>query len=111
VTSREERLARNEAAFRALNEEIETKVHANLLGEHSNLAGYVCECSRPECTQILRIHMSRYEEIRRDSLLFIVADGHEVPDIEDVVHRDEGFNVVRKHDEVADIAEATDPRR
>ena len=52
----------------------------------------------------------QYEEIRRDPRLFLVSPGHEMPEIEDVAYREAGFVVVRKHDDVAEIVQQTDPR-
>ena len=107
---RDERLARNEASFRALNEAIETKVHAKLSGPQSSLAGFVCECGDPECADIVRISLAGYEKVRQDSCLFLIRPGHEILQVEDVVQREEGYFVVRKHDNVADILRETDPR-
>ena len=107
---REERIAKNEASFRALNESIETEVHGRLAGEHSELRGFVCECGDPDCVDIVRMTTMDYEAIRRDPRLFLVRPGHQAPDVEDVVRQEDVFLVVRKHDEVAEIVEATDPR-
>ena len=47
----------------------------------------------------------------RDSLLFVVAKGHQFPDFEQVVEQADGYDVVRKHEnEAAEVAEETDPR-
>ena len=108
--AREERLARNEATFRELNEAIETEVHARLSGPQSRLAGYVCECGNTDCAEIVRMTIPQYEEVRRDPCLFVVSPGHELPEVEDVAYRETGFVVVRKHDDVAEIVQETDPR-
>ena len=107
---REERLAKNEALFRALNESLETKVHGRLMQPQSELRGFVCECGDATCVEIVRMTTIDYEAIRRDPCLFFVRPGHEAPDVEDVVRREEVFLVVRKHEEVADIVRSTDPR-
>jgi hypothetical protein len=106
--ARKERIAANEASFRALNEALETKVHARLAGEHAELRGFVCECGNPECAEVVRMTTMRYEEIRRDPRLFFVRPGHEIVDVEDVVRREGLFLVVRKREEVADIVQGTD---
>ena len=107
---RRERLARNEASFRELNESIETSVHLKLGGPRSSLAGFVCECGNVDCAEVVRLDLARYGKIRRDPCLFLVSPGHEITDVEDVVQREEGYLVVRKHDDVADIVRETDPR-
>ena len=104
--SREERIARNEAGFRSLNESLGGRVH----DPHTNRAGFVCECGDMECAATLRVDMDRYEEVRADARLFLVAPGHETPDVEDVVQRTEGFLVVRKHADVDDVVHETNPR-
>jgi hypothetical protein len=108
--SREERIAANEARFRALNESLETEVHARLAGPHSQLPGFICECGDPQCGEVMRMTTMDYEAVRRDPLLFLVRPGHVVPEVEDVVRSEPGFLVIRKHEEVADIVRATDPR-
>ena len=58
----------------------------------------------------MRLPLAAYEEIRQDSRLFFVVPGHEVPEAEDVVRKGDGYFVVRKHVDVADITEQGDPR-
>ncbi len=56
------------------------------------------------------LSLSTYEAIRGDPQTFIVAPGHELPEIEIVVDKRAGFTVVRKEGEAARIAEDLDPR-
>lgn len=108
--SREERLAENEASFRSLNDSLGADVHARLSGSGSSVPGFVCECGNADCEDIIQVELSSYEKVRQDPCLFLLRPGHEAPEVEDVVHRDDGYFVVRKHDEVADIVRETDPR-
>ena len=108
---REERLARNEANFRSLNDSLGASVHERLSGPASNVPGFVCECGDGDCQEVIQVELSSYEAVRRDPCLFLVHPGHEVPDVEDVVQREDAYLVVRKHQEVADIVRETDPRR
>ena len=108
VTQRKERIAQNENAFRALNESLENSVHRRRSDE--DLAGFVCECGNDDCEEIVRLQLAAYEEIRDDSRLFFVVPGHEMEDAEDVVRRGDGYFVVRKHVDVAQITEEGDPR-
>ena len=108
--SREERLARNEASFRSLNEALGASVHARLSGTESALPGFVCECGNSECVDIVQVELPVYEEVRRDPCLFLVHPGHEALDVEDVVRRESRYVIVRKHEDVADVVRATDPR-
>jgi hypothetical protein len=109
--SREERLARNEANFRSLNESLGAAVHARLSDTGSNVPGFVCECGNSDCEDIVQVELSSYEQVRRDPCLFLLHPGHEALEVEDVVQREDGYLVVRKHEEVADIVRETDPRR
>lgn len=105
---RKERIAKNENAFRRLNESLEGSVNRRRSDE--DLGGLVCECGDGECEAIVRLPVADYEEIRADSRLFFVVPGHEAPEAEDVVRRKDGYFVVRKHVDVADITEPGDPR-
>lgn len=106
---RKERIAQNENAFRSLNEGLEKSIHRDR--PEQDFAGFVCECGQRDCDEIVRLRIADYEEIRRDSRLFFAVPGHEVPEAEDVVRRGDGYFVVRKHVDVADITEQGDPRR
>ena len=106
---RRERIARNESAFRVLNDSLRTSIHR--AREDGDLAGFVCECGNGECDVTVRLALPAYESVRRDQRLFVVVPGHEAPDAEDVVDRGAGYAIVRKHADVADIVEESDPRR
>ena len=108
ASSRIERIARNESAFRDLNEDLEASVHRRRAD--SDLAGFVCECGDGDCELTVRLEVAAYEHIRRDPCLFFVVPGHELAEAEAVVERNEGYFVVRKMEEAADIVEQTDPR-
>ena len=102
------RIARNESAFRKLNESLQDHVHRARDDEH--LAGFVCECGDGECEEIVRVRLSDYEQIRQESRLFFVVPGHEIPDAEDVVDERDGYLIVRKHEDTAELAEVSDQR-
>ena len=54
---------------------------------------------------------SEYEEVRANPAHFAVSPGHEAPDVETVVAKRSGYDVVRKNEGVpAEIARQTDPR-
>ena len=105
---RKERIAYNEGAFRKLNEQLESNVHRGRgAGDY---AGFVCECGDGDCDAVVQMNLSTYESIRQDSCLFFAVRGHQEPEAEDVIDQTEHYVVVRKHDGVSDIVEATDPR-
>jgi hypothetical protein len=103
---RKDRLARNEALFREVNERVRE------VGERAGLdmIDFICECGDADCTAAVSLTESEYEQIRADPLLFAILPGHAMPEVEDVVSKGDRFQVVRKHEEEEDIARATDPR-
>ena len=106
--SREERVARNEALFREVNERIKD-VNEGI--ETASEADFLCECGDPECTEPVSLTPVEYEEVRRDATHFAVLPGHVVPDIERVVAQNERFAVVAKTEpQAARIAVREDPR-
>jgi hypothetical protein len=54
--------------------------------------------------------LAAYEAVRSDPALFVVAAGHNRPEIEAVVRRSGAYQVVKKKGEAARIAIADDPR-
>jgi hypothetical protein len=108
VDAREERLARNELLFRDLNEQVE--LVATPLDPDGRTFEFFCECSNVDCTLRLAISLAEYEDVRSDSTLFVVAPGHDLPEIEEVIRRTEAYQVVRKEGEAARLATADDPR-
>ena len=108
VDAREIRLARNETLFREVNERIEDLALTHADEDH--IYEFLCECSNPHCDLRLSLPLSTYEQARADSAVFIVAPGHDLPEVEEVVLRGAGFQLVRKQGEAAELADETNPR-
>jgi hypothetical protein len=109
MDSRETRLAQNETLFREVNERIEEAVGA-LSREDGHVYEFLCECSNSDCTLMLPLTIAEYEAVRSDPKQFIVAPGHELPEIEDVIGRKAAYQVVRKGGEAAEFVSERDPR-
>jgi hypothetical protein len=106
---RRARIASNEALFRAVNEKIESMNAA--FATVVQTFTVVCECGDNACVEQIEIAVKDYERVRSDPTLFVVVPGHEIPDVEDVVERAEGFVLVKKKGGIGEeIAAATDPR-
>ena len=106
--NREERVARNEAISREINEGIEESKTRDSSEGHIRI---VCECGRPDCSRKIAITLAEYQTVRGDSRTFAVVNDHLVPDLEIVVSETDRFIVVRKREGTpADVAESTDPR-
>jgi hypothetical protein len=107
---RRERLARNEAVFREVNERIEKlTLEGEWLGESESL-DVLCECGNSDCAEPLRLSISEYERVRQEPTDFLVAHGHVIPDIEKVIATGPGYEVVRKIAGEGALARETDPR-
>jgi hypothetical protein len=106
--NREERIARNEAVFREVNERIKD-VSEDV--EAASTTDFLCECGDPDCTEPVRLTPVEYEEVRRNPTHFVIVPGHSHPEVEVVVARNERFAVVEKTDpQAARVAVREDPR-
>ena len=108
MDAREERLARNEVLFRDVNERIEQVAVPQ--GPDPHVFEFFCECANVDCTLRLPMTLAAYEEVRLDSTWFVVAPGHDRPEIEEVLRRTDAYQVVKKEGEAARLAVADDPR-
>jgi hypothetical protein len=106
---RAERIGLNEAVFRDVNERIEELANAFQIKDQP--LDLVCECGNASCTERISMSHSEYEQLRSDSHRFAVSPGHEIPDVEKVVDKRGGYDVVEKHTGIPEaVAEQTDPR-
>jgi hypothetical protein len=109
MDERAERVGKNEALFRHVNERIEDVNRA--FAPLTERIDIVCECGAAGCAERVELSVPDYERVRSDPRRFILLDGHETPDVERVVERGDGWVVVEKHDgKAAEIAVRTDPR-
>jgi len=109
VDERARRIGQNEALFRSINESIESMNEA--FGTLTDSMAVVCECGDVSCAEQIEVRIADYERVRSDPTHFIVVPGHEEADVEDVVERQERFDVVRKHEDgPAELARELDPR-
>jgi len=102
---REERVGRNEASARRINESIE-----QLASPTAAALQIVCECSRKECMRLLEVSHDIYELVRQAPARFIVASGHQQLEFERVVSEHAGFVIVEKIGDAAEAAAQLDPR-
>jgi hypothetical protein len=99
---RPERRARNEASLRTVNEAI---VAGQPLADAEQPVAFVCECANVGCTVILQLTCGEYQSVRSGPRRFLVAPGHEAPDLERVVSRREGWTMIEKVGEAGSVAE------
>ena len=95
MSSVEERLARNEVMFRAINERI--RELARRFNVENDPVTFVCECADETCVEKVVLTLEQYDEMRALPARFVVVPGHEAtPLVERVVFRSPGFVLVRK---------------
>ena len=105
MTFPDERVARNEALFREVNERIRE------ITTYDGDAEFLCECSDAGCAQPIMMRLGEYEAVRSDATHFFVVPGHELDEAETVVTRGDRYVVVEKRPGIlATIAVETDPR-
>lgn len=107
-TPAEHRLAENEMVFKQSNEQVikgltalkqaaASEGEAGILGQDGDMPLYFyCECSDENCRQRIIMKPSKYEQLHQNSSQFVLVPGHEIPEIERVVFRNERFVVVEK---------------
>ena len=103
---RANRMAKNEALFRDVNERVR-QLHGRADTERHE---FLCECADGECVETIMLTTDEYERVRADPVQFVFAPGHVSPEVEDVVEENERFAVVQKHPGEQQIARASDPR-
>lgn len=108
MSDRAQRIGRNEALFRDVNERIRELQSLFTVPPPLDV---VCECGDATCTERLEVPVAVYERVRADGGRFVVVPGHVASDVESVAERHEGFLVVEKDPgEPRELAEDTDPR-
>ena len=105
-SSSQERLAKNEAFFRQVNERIKD-IAGGFGGDRYE---FLCECADPGCTERITLGLEAYEAVRANPTRFVLARGHVAPEIEHVVDRGEDHVVIEKDGAAGRIAAKLDPR-
>ena len=104
TAERSRKAAHNQALMREVNERIEQ------LAEDAAHPEFLCECANQECTQTIELSIAEYEAIRSSPERFPVKPGHDYPEFERVVDKNERFAVVEKFGEAARVVRKLDPR-
>jgi hypothetical protein len=108
VSSREERVARNESTTRQINEQIE-QAH-----QDTSVQGHVrvlCECGQQDCDRLIAMTLAEYESVRADPRQFAVTRDHVLVDVEQVLAETDRYALVAKREGTpAAVAVEEDPR-
>ena len=106
MTTSEERAAKNEISFREANERLgEKRVELDAEGR----TPFLCECSDPRCTDLVRLTLAEYERVRSNPRWFLVAAGHD-PGASRNAEEHDAYAIVEKTGVAGAIAEEQDPR-
>jgi hypothetical protein len=109
VDERARKIGVNEAMFREVNERIEGL--AETFGLADQPLDLICECGDVSCAQQIRMTRQEYEALRKEPTLFAVYPGHEIDDVEEIVDKRDGYDVIRKREgEPARVARETHKR-
>ena len=100
----EVRAARNQALFRAINDELGGTRGVN----ERNELRIACECADVDCVETIDIDVEEYKDIRRDPTHFAVLAGHVYPEVERIIAERPAYVVVEKVGEAARVATAAD---
>jgi hypothetical protein len=109
VGAAEERLARNEAFFREVNERINDVARSFGGDGDGDKYEFLCECVDLDCVERIPLTLAEYQAVRADNRRFIVARGHVIREIEAVVERDDDYEVVQKVGVAGDVADELAP--
>ena len=107
MDARDERIAKNEAVFRAANREIE-QAEKEAGGGPEKVLEVLCECGREGCSGLISLTVAEYDGVHSQADRFVVLPGHETPGIESVVERRAEYIVVDKFGEAEAIAEQSE---
>ena len=93
------RIAENEVVLREVNERIAEKtsdLEARGLAGNDETSQYLCSCGRPDCEESLNLTLAEFEAAHARDDQFVIAPGHEVADVDELVASYDGYAVVRK---------------
>lgn len=99
------RIAANEDVFRDVNEAI---ARGQWPGDEDVPVGFRCECARLGCSDLIELSVRDYVRVRAHPRRFVLAGGHELPDVETVVETGPGYVVVEKDGAAGAEAEKLD---
>ena len=110
MTTTAERKALNEGTFRDANEHLEQNAVEVIGVSDGQLVPFLCECPQMECTQVVLLTLKEYEQVRSGPKKGLAALGHEDPEVEEVLDRNDRFVTTEKFGRAGEVHEAQDDR-
>lgn len=113
LSNAERKQIENEMIFRRINEKLGSDLDAldqmhredgniDLVHNDIILIEFKCECSDENCEVRIPLRLSKYREIHLNRNQFIVKVNHQVNQIEMVIRKEDGYNVVEKKNSTAE---------
>jgi hypothetical protein len=99
-TTREERIAHNEAWSRSLNER-----RAEWVSGRSEAMGFRCECWQADCSERIQLSPEDWTMVRAQPNRFAVAPRHVARHLEAVVKQCDGFWMIEKFGKAGEVSE------
>jgi len=101
------RLEENERVFRSYNEaaldglaELSEMAKEtgqdHLVDSNDGLLHFYCECSNTDCRQRIVLTPDDYTNIHHNRKRFVIAQGHQIEKVENVVQEKQNYNIVEK---------------
>jgi hypothetical protein len=93
------RIAETEVLIRDVNERIAEKALELAAGDvppAEEKTEFLCACGRADCERTIVLTVAEFERAHSSNDRFVVAPGHEMPEIEDVVAHRGHYLVVEK---------------
>jgi hypothetical protein len=95
----ERKLAENEVIFRQANLNVAEFMVEGEGEDTKTVIPFYCECSNRNCRKRIRLTPKKYQAFHQKRRYFIAIDGHEIPAIEKIIQKKDGFNVIEKFGE------------
>jgi hypothetical protein len=99
---RDEELARNQAHFREINERI-VSLSTAFAAAHGLQLDLICECSDERCTNPITVAVEDYQRVRASPIRFLIYPRHDIPRLERLVDRGNGYEIVEKFGDAARV--------
>ena len=110
MTTSAERKALNEGVFRDANEDLERGAVELIGADDGQRVPFLCECPQMDCTLVVLLTLDEYEQVRSGPRQGLAAPGHEDPEVETVIARNDRFVMTEKFGRAGEVHAERDER-
>jgi hypothetical protein len=112
---REDRIVRNEALYRELNERVNTLAEdlstRGVVESEEEAGEYFCECGLDDCMEKITMNRAEYEAVRASPIRFAIKPEHLLANVEQLVSQNDRFAVIEKLEGERELVSEHNPRR